>query len=69
MFGCHTSKSDEPRICAGWLLRGAQHNAAVQALLADGTLPRPDLSDGVELYDSYAEMAIANGVAPTIRPS
>lgn len=63
-FGCHSSSLEQPRMCAGWLLRGAQHNAAVQRVLADGTVPRPELPAGVELYDSYAEMAVANGVAP-----
>jgi hypothetical protein len=32
--------------------------------LADGTLPLPELPDGIELYDSYADMAVANGVDP-----
>ncbi|MFD3798404.1 DUF6283 family protein [Streptomyces californicus] len=60
-FGCHSSTPASPRMCAGWLLRGAEHNAEVQALLATGQLARPDLPDRMELYDSYAEMAATNG--------
>ncbi|WP_460699106.1 DUF6283 family protein [Nocardia thraciensis] len=59
-FGCHTSGSDDPATCAGLLLRGAQHNLAVR-------MHGPD-TDGIScdrpLYDSYREMAIANGVDP-----
>lgn len=51
-------------ICAGWLLRGAHHNASIQRAVEDGTLPLPELPPGVELYDSYEEMAVANGVDP-----
>ncbi|MGW7314698.1 DUF6283 family protein [Streptomyces sp. NPDC054865] len=64
-FGCHSSTPARPLVCAGWLLRGVSGNAEVQALMADGRLARPELPDGVELYDSYAEMAAANGVALT----
>ncbi|MGW2986433.1 DUF6283 family protein [Streptomyces goshikiensis] len=60
-FGCHSSTPASPRMCAGWLLRGADGNAEVQDLLATGRLARPDLPDGVELYDSYFQMAAANG--------
>ncbi|MFD4576749.1 DUF6283 family protein [Streptomyces sp. NPDC058417] len=62
LFGCHSSTPDRPQVCAGWLLCGAEGNAEVQALMATGQLTRPKLPDGVELYDSYAEMAAFNGV-------
>ncbi|MEU8550937.1 hypothetical protein AB0C81_28825 [Streptomyces roseoverticillatus] len=42
-------------MCAGGLLRGA---------LATGQLAMPGLPEGTELYDSYLEMALANGVDP-----
>ncbi|NEA19746.1 DUF6283 family protein [Streptomyces halstedii] len=61
-FGCHSSTPARPRVCAGWLLRGAEGNTEVQALMATRQLARPELPDGVELYDSYAEMAVFNGV-------
>jgi hypothetical protein len=63
-FGCHSSTQQRPLICAGWLLRGAQHHDQVQQALADATLTLPELPDGIELYDSYQEMAVANGVDP-----
>ncbi|WP_329142938.1 DUF6283 family protein [Streptomyces sp. NBC_01456] len=63
-FGCHSSTPARPQMCAGWLLRGADGNEQIQDLLASGRLAHPELPYGVELYDSYAEMAIANGVDP-----
>jgi hypothetical protein len=62
-FGCHSSSAEAPRICAGWLLRGAFGNQQVQKLLEAGLIQVPTLPPGVELYDDYAEMAVANGVA------
>lgn len=61
-FGCHSSTAKAPRVCAGWLLRGASGNRQVQELLDSGRMERPSLPEGVELYDDYAEMAVANGV-------
>nr|WP_237554656.1 DUF6283 family protein [Streptomyces sp. SID4948] len=63
-FGCHSSTRERPLICAGRLLRGAQHHDQVQQALADGTLASPELPDGIELYGSYQDMAAANGVDP-----
>jgi hypothetical protein len=71
-FGCHSSTRERPLMCAGWLLRGAQHHDQVQQALADGTLIPPELPDGIELYDSYTDMAVANGVSaddPALRPA
>ncbi|MEA5367245.1 DUF6283 family protein [Amycolatopsis sp., V23-08] len=60
-FGCHASPRDEPKTCAGFLLRGSAHNLAVRVY-------GPDVPTAVStyrpLYDNYREMAIANGVAP-----
>ncbi|WP_143658323.1 DUF6283 family protein [Embleya scabrispora] len=63
-FGCHSSTPSHPRICAGWLLRGADGNPRIRELLRTGRLSPPELPDGMELYDSYTEMAVANGVDP-----
>ncbi|MFK0154167.1 DUF6283 family protein [Streptomyces sp. NPDC090493] len=63
-FGCHSSTPDRPLLCAGWLLAGADANDEVLGMMDSGVLARPELPDGVELYESYAEMAVANGVAP-----
>jgi hypothetical protein len=64
IFGCHSSTLEHPLTCAGWLLRGAQHHNQVQQALADGTLTLPELPDSIELYGSYTDMAVANGVDP-----
>ncbi|WP_439681686.1 DUF6283 family protein [Embleya sp. MST-111070] len=63
-FGCHSSTPARPLVCAGWLLRGADGNPQIREPLRTGRLVPPEIPDGVELYDSYTEMAIANGVAP-----
>ncbi|MFJ4879716.1 DUF6283 family protein [Streptomyces sp. NPDC088745] len=70
-FGCHSSSAEAPRVCAGWLLRGASGNQQVMKLLEAGLIQVPMLPAEVELYDDYAEMAVANGVAeddPTLAP-
>ncbi|MFF2228341.1 DUF6283 family protein [Streptomyces globisporus] len=61
-FGCHSSSAEAPRVCAGWLLRGASGNQQVLELLEAGLIQVPTLPPGVELYDHYAEMAVSNGV-------
>lgn len=63
VFACHESGAARPASCAGFLLRGAEHNLSVRlAQLQD----RLDLSvvreDDRELFDSYRDMAVANGV-------
>lgn len=70
-FGCHSSSVEAPRVCAGWLLRGASGNQQVLELLEAGLIQVPTLPAGVELYYDYVEMAVANGVAeddPTLAP-
>jgi Family of unknown function (DUF6283) len=64
MFACHGADPRHPRVCAGFLLRGAGDKLAVRGWLARGVLSVPVLPDGVDLYDSYWEMAVANGVDP-----
>lgn len=62
-FGCHQSTPERPQDCAGFLLRNAEHNARVRLWKTSGA----DLSDvhsDVPLYDSYRDMAVANGVDP-----
>lgn len=58
-FGCHASPHDAPRTCAGFLLRGAAHNLTVR-MYGPGV---EDVSSDRPLYDSYRDMAVANGVA------
>lgn len=62
-FGCHASGTDTPRTCAGFLLRGADDNMSVRIGRIKGKYR--DVDDaGIELHDSYAAMAVANGVDP-----
>lgn len=63
-FACHDSGAKTPAVCAGFLLRGADHNLAVRLRRMDGRIDA-DISDGgLDLFDSYREMAEANGVSP-----
>lgn len=67
-FGCHESGIQKPALCAGFLLRGAEHNLRVRLrqMAGEGFL---DVTDGGnELHGDYVEMAQANGV-PAHDPS
>jgi len=60
-FGCHAAGTGQPKTCAGFILRGADHNLAVRLGRAKGRYV--DVKDGGhELFADYVEMAIANGV-------
>ena len=64
-FACHSSGKETPSICAGFLLRGSLHNLATRLKAAKGSYDFSQISDdGSELFDSYREMAEANGVSP-----
>lgn len=61
-FACHESGKEKPAVCAGFLLRGADHNLAVRLAYSSGDLV-DDVSDGGhQLHPSYRAMAEANGV-------
>lgn len=63
MFGCHQSGAAKPATCAGFLLRGADHNMAVRMARIMGE--KLDVDDGGhELHENYVAMAVANGVDP-----
>lgn len=62
-FGCHEAGSKKPALCAGFLMRGADHNLTVRLRYIRGEL-RDDVHDGGhELHKNYRAMAIANGVS------
>lgn len=63
-FACHMSGKDKPASCAGFLLRGANHNMNYRLALAFGHVEPDEIHSDVELYDSYRDMAVANGVDP-----
>lgn len=64
-FACHQAGAENPRTCAGFLLsESAHHNMQVRLEKMRGVDYRDVSSGGAELFDTYAEMAIANGVDP-----
>lgn len=62
-FACHSAGTQSPKVCAGFLLRGAEHNLAVRLGLMKGQF-QGVRDGGHELHTSYRAMAIANGVSP-----
>lgn len=62
-FGCHESGSRKPATCAGFLLRGSDHNLAVRLGLMSGRYKQDVTDAGVELHQNYRAMALANGVS------
>ena len=63
-FACHESGTHKPTTCAGYLLRGAEHNLAHRLALLRGQ-EFTGLNEGPRaLFDTYRDMAIANGVEP-----
>lgn len=61
-FACHQSGTDKPAICAGFLLRGADHNLSVRLKRMKGTIQNDVTDNGHALYENYKAMAIGNGV-------
>jgi hypothetical protein len=63
VFTCHKTPEDKPRMCAGFLLRGARHNLAVRLDYRSG--PPEGLHDGGHaLHPHFRAMALAQGVDP-----
>ncbi|GJF06703.1 DUF6283 family protein [Pseudonocardia sp. D17] len=64
-FACHESGAEHPATCAGFLLRGADHNLSVRRRLAAGRIDLDRVHDGGhELHEDYRAMAVANGLDP-----
>lgn len=63
-FACHESGASRPALCAGFLLRGADHNLTVRLKLIQGERFDDVQDGGIELHANYRAMAVANGVAP-----
>lgn len=65
-FACHEAGAEAATICAGFLLVNSVHNFGARAGCARGEIDRAAVGnpDGVPLYGSYREMAVANGVDP-----
>jgi hypothetical protein len=62
-FACHQAGTGKPKTCAGFLLRGADHNLSARLSYMAGKIAAVD-DGGHALHDSYRAMAIANGVDP-----
>jgi uncharacterized protein DUF6283 len=68
MFGCHNSPHKHPATCAGFLLRGADHNLGARHAVIEGRIDLDLVDDGGHsLWPSYRAMAVANGVDPDDR--
>jgi len=63
VFSCHQAGVDRPATCAGFLLRGADHNLAVRLKRMKGEIVDDVTDGGAELFENYRAMAVANGVA------
>ena len=61
-FACHQAGIGKPTLCAGFLLRGADHNLSVRLARMRGEIGNDVEAAGVELHEGYVEMAVANGV-------
>lgn len=62
-FGCHMNKTSAPATCAGFLLRHGENNIGVRFALMRERIELSDIEDGgFPVYESYREMAVANGV-------
>lgn len=61
-FGCHQSGSDKPATCAGFLLKGADHNLAIRLARMRGDIADDVTDAGVQLHANYRAMAVANGL-------
>lgn len=64
-FACHESGTEKPAICAGFLLRGADHNMSVRMKISRGEIDMTQVDDGGDdLYTCYVDMAVDNGLDP-----
>ena len=65
-FSCHEAGTEKSATCAGFVLANSIHNMALRIDAMKGRFNPREIQnpDDVELYDSYRDMAIANGVDP-----
>lgn len=62
-FGCHHSGTAKPVTCAGYVLRG-DDAVGWRIARSKGKFDPSKVRSDVPLFDSYYEMAVANGVPP-----
>lgn len=63
-FACHESGQSKPATCAGFLLKGANHNMTIRLGYIRGSIRQDVSAGGYELFENYRAMAEANGVDP-----
>jgi len=64
-FACHMAGAQHPATCAGFLLRHGAHNLSVRIALSGERIDLDKISDGgFPIYETYRDMAVANGVDP-----
>jgi len=63
-FACHKTPEGHEKGCAGFVLRGSDHNLGARLACRDGRLDRGKVSSPYPLYGDFRAMAIANGLAP-----
>lgn len=63
-FGCHESGREAPQTCAGFLQANSANNNGVRIAMAMGNYDPRKQQPTAELYGSYKDMAVANGVDP-----
>lgn len=62
-FACHETGVDHVMTCAGFMLRGAEHNMNVRMKMVTGEIDLDQVDeDGRLLHSGYTSMAVANGV-------
>lgn len=64
VFACHESGVKAGQTCAGFLLRGADHNMLVRGGYLTGKFKNDVSGGGADLHDSYRGMAVANCMPP-----
>jgi hypothetical protein len=62
-FACHDSGAAKPAICAGYILRG-EEAIGWRIAVSLGKFDPAQVRTDVALFDSYYDMAVANGVPP-----
>ncbi len=64
VFACHEAGVGHGKTCAGFLLRGADHNLSARLGHMTGRYAGDVRECGAILFDSYGDMAVASGVCP-----
>jgi hypothetical protein len=62
LFACHLSPPGAERTCAGFLLVVAWDSNAVRYANIQGHYRPEDVTNDAPLFETYREMAVANGV-------